>query len=217
MKHATVRSHFWERTDENAISIYSFFIHLSLTSLITLFFWSFLFSLRHSLSLPFQSSLLKISLIFAQDLLPPHLVVNLHSFRRRPPQPLPPTFRSLNRFVGVIFGMGFDVWVLGHWLIGWVGILGRWWCRGCGSGWLSFGPAMFVAVVGRQCLLKILSFFFFFFLFFFVEVFGFGICWRSSDCDCNLWRLICRWWWFAVAVAIAVAVGGLWRLIAIVV
>ena len=22
------------------------------------------------------------------------------------------------------------------------------WCRGCGGGWLSFGPAMFVAVVG---------------------------------------------------------------------
>ena len=77
-------------------------------------FCIFLFSLRHSLSLPFQSSLLKISLIFAQDLLPPHLAVNLHSPHRRPPQPLPPTFRSLNRVVGVIFGMGFDVWVLGH-------------------------------------------------------------------------------------------------------
>ena len=47
-------------------------------------------------------------------------------------------------------------------MIGWVGILGRWWCRGCGDGWLSFGAAMFVAVVGRQ---KILSFFFFFFSF----------------------------------------------------
>ena len=77
-------------------------------------FCIFLFSLRHSLSLPSQSSLLKISLIFAQDLLPPHLAVNLHSPYCRPPQPLPPTFRSLNRFVGVIFGMGFDVWVLGH-------------------------------------------------------------------------------------------------------
>ena len=111
-------------------------------------FCIFLFSLRHSLSLPSQSSLLKISLIFAQDLLPPHLAVNLHSPHRRPLQPLPPTFRSLNRVVGVIFGMGFDVWVLGHWLIGWVGILGRWWSRGCGGGWLSFGSAMFVVVVG---------------------------------------------------------------------
>ena len=36
--------------------------------------------------------------------------------------------------------------------------------------------------------------FLFLFLFFFVEVFGFGICWRSSDYDCSLWRLICRWW-----------------------
>ena len=148
MKHATVRSHFWERTDENAISIYSFFIHLSLTSLITLFFWSFLFSLRHSLSLPFQSSLLKISLIFAQDLLSPHLAVNLHSLRHRPPQPLPPTFRSLNRFVGVIFGMGFDVWVLGHWLIGWVGILGRWLWR-----WLvEFWAGDVCGCTGRRCL-----------------------------------------------------------------
>ena len=36
--------------------------------------------------------------------------------------------------------------------------------------------------------------FLFLFLFFFVEVFGFGICWRSNDCDCSLWRLICCWW-----------------------
>ena len=39
-----------------------------------------------------------------------------------------------------------------------------------GGGWLSFGPAMFVAIVGGgvcgwQCLLKILSFFFFLFSF----------------------------------------------------
>ena len=135
MEHTIVRSHFWEHTDENAISIYLFFIHLSLSSLITLFFWSFLFSLRHSLSLPSQSSLLKISLIFAQDLSPPHLAVNLHSLRRRPPQPLPPTFRSLNRFVGVIFGMGFG------------SLIDR-------LGW-DFGPVV-VAVVGwvlgRRCL-----------------------------------------------------------------
>ena len=50
-------------------------------------------------------------------------------------------------------------------MIGWVGILGQWWCHGCGGGWLSFGPAIFVAIVGRQCLLKILSFFFFLFSF----------------------------------------------------
>ena len=112
------------------------------------------------------------------------------------------------------------------------------WAGGCGGGWLSFGPAMFVivvgggvcgcsgfrcvgfgslinwlgwdfgpmvvswlwwwlvefwatvfvAVVGRQCL------FLFLFLFSFVEIFGFGICWRSTDCDCSLWRLICCWW-----------------------
>ena len=51
MEHATVRSHFLECTDENAISIYCFFIHLSLSSLITLFpfFFSPLsFFLRHS-------------------------------------------------------------------------------------------------------------------------------------------------------------------------
>ena len=91
---------------------------------------------------------LKISLILAQDLSPPHLAVNLHSPCRRPPQPSPLAFRSLNRVVGVRFGMSFDVWVLGHWLIIWVGILGQWWGCGCGGGWLSFGPAMFVAVVG---------------------------------------------------------------------
>ena len=97
--------------------------------------------------------------------------------------------------------MGFDVWVLGHGLIGWVGILGRWWCRGCGDGWLSFGPAMFVAVVGggvcgcSESAVFVEDFeFLFLFLFSFVEVFGFGICWRSSDCDCSLWRLICHWW-----------------------
>ena len=119
MEHATVRSHFWKRTDENVISVYSFFIHLSLTSFITLFFWSFLFSLRHSLSLPSQSSLLKISYRLTSPSTSIAFVADLHN-------PCAPTFRSLNRFVGVIFGMGFDVWVLGHWLIGWVGILGRW-------------------------------------------------------------------------------------------
>ena len=36
--------------------------------------------------------------------------------------------------------------------------------------------------------------FLFLFLFSFFEVFGFGICWRSSDCDYSLWRLICCLW-----------------------
>ena len=52
-----------------------------------------------------------------------------------------------------------------HWLICWVGVLGRWWCRGCGDGWLIFGLAVFLALVGWvlfSVLLKILSFFFFF-------------------------------------------------------
>ena len=110
--------------------------------------YSFIFSLCHSLFLSSQSSLLKISLLFDQDLSPPHLVINLHSPHRWPPHPSPSTFRSLNWVVGVRFGMGFNVWVFGHWLIGWVGILGRWWCRDYGSGWLSFRLAMFVAVMG---------------------------------------------------------------------
>ena len=69
---------------------------------------------------------------------------------------------------------------------------------------------MFVAVVGRQCLLKILIFFFFFFSFLlrFLDLEFVG--------DPVIVIVICGGW-FAVAVAIAVAVGGLWRLIAIVV
>ena len=51
IKHATVCSHFLERTNPNAISIYCLFIHLSLSSLITLFIF-FLsplsYFLRHS-------------------------------------------------------------------------------------------------------------------------------------------------------------------------
>ena len=60
--------------------------------------------------------------------------------------------------------------------------MGRWWCHGCGSGWLSFGPTMFVAVVGGSvCGCSWLAVFVedfefpFLFLFSFVEVFGFGI------------------------------------------
>ena len=44
--------------------------------------YSFIFSLCHSLFLSSQSSLLKISLIFDQDLSPPHLVINLHNPHR---------------------------------------------------------------------------------------------------------------------------------------
>ena len=54
IEHAIVRSHFWKRTDPNAISVYCFFIHLSLSSLITLFLFFFSplsFFLRHSPSL----------------------------------------------------------------------------------------------------------------------------------------------------------------------
>ena len=60
--------------------------------------------------------------------------------------------------------------------LGW--ILGQWWCRGCGGGWLSFGSAMFVAVVGGGVCgcsgpaVFVEDFeFLFLFLFFFVEVF----------------------------------------------
>ena len=54
---------------------------------------------------------------------------------------------------------------------------------------------MFVAIVGNSVcgcswLAVFVEDFEFLFLFSFVEVFGFGICWRSSDCDCSLWRLI---------------------------
>ena len=54
IEHAIVRSHFWKRTDPNAIFVYCFFIHLSLSSLITLFLFFFSplsFFLRHSPSL----------------------------------------------------------------------------------------------------------------------------------------------------------------------
>ena len=54
IERATLRSHFWKRMDPNAISIYCFFIHLSLSSLITLFLFFFSplsFFLRHSPSL----------------------------------------------------------------------------------------------------------------------------------------------------------------------
>ena len=121
------------------------------------------------------------------------------------------------------FGMGSNVWVLGwhcvgcgsmfwvnwarvlgrslvefgHWLISWVGVLGRWWCHGYVGGWLSFGPTVFVAVMGWvlfSVLLKILSFFFFPLLLRFLDLEFVG---GSGDCGCSLWWLINRWWQFS--------------------
>ena len=121
------------------LSRFNIFLFSFFTPLLSLY--SFLFSLISSLSVT----------LYLFPLSPPcswSLATNLHSPRCWLPQPSPLTFRSLNPVVGVRFGMGFDMWVLGHWLIGWVEILGFWWCRGCGGGWLSFGPTMFMAIVG---------------------------------------------------------------------
>ena len=52
MKHATVRSHLWHNMDENAICVYYFFIHLSLSSqlkYIIIFMFSHSFSVSPSL------------------------------------------------------------------------------------------------------------------------------------------------------------------------
>ena len=57
IEHATVHSHFLERTDPNAISVYCFFIHLSLSSLITLFLFFSLLS-HSSSDIPINPSLL---------------------------------------------------------------------------------------------------------------------------------------------------------------
>ena len=135
LRHATISSYLWHGMDEYGICVFYFLIHLSLSS--HRLKYLFIFSLCHSLSLPSQSFILKIS-------------------RRQPPQPCSPTstslaidlprqvshffslslslsississllkisrrltssstFKSLNRVVGVRFGMGSDVWVLGH-------------------------------------------------------------------------------------------------------
>ena len=144
MKHATVCSHFWERVDENAIFVYYFFIHLSLSSLITLSFDLFS-SLSVTLYLFFLSppcsrslsSLLKISRCLTSPSTSTAPTVDLHSLCREP----------LDLLIGS--------WV---WYLGWVSMCGFWvidwsvglgfWAGGCGGGWLSFGPAMFVVVVG---------------------------------------------------------------------
>ena len=64
---------------------------------------------------------------------------------------------------------------------------------GGGGGWWIFvsGGGFYLWVVVAGCavyggvLLKVLSFFF---SLSFVVVFGFGICWRTDDCGCSLWR-----------------------------
>ena len=144
MKHATVCSHFLERVDENAISVYYFFIHISLSSLVTLSFDLFS-SLSVTLYLFFLSppcsrslsSLLKISRCLTSPSTSTAPTVDLHSPCREP----------LDLLIGS--------WV---WYLGWVSMCGFWvidwsvglgfWAGGCGGGWLSFGPAMFVVVVG---------------------------------------------------------------------
>ena len=95
-------------------------VWMKMPFLFIIFLFIFLFPLSSLYLLIFSLlspslSISSFSVHPAQDLSLPHLAVNLHSPHRRPPQPLPQTFRSLNRFMGVIFGMGFDVWVLGHW------------------------------------------------------------------------------------------------------
>ena len=82
-------------------------------------------------------------------------------------------FGSLIDWLGRDFGLLVVSW-LWRWLVEfWAG-------DACGCS----GPAVFVEDFE----------FFLLFFFSFVEVFGFGICWRSSDCDCSLWRLIFCWW-----------------------
>ena len=82
-------------------------------------------------------------------------------------------FGSLIDRLGWDFGLVVVLW-LWRWLVEF------WASNVCGCS----GPMVFVEDFE----------FFLLFLFSFVEVFGFGICWRSSDCDYSLWRLICRWW-----------------------
>ena len=81
-------------------------------------------------------------------------------------------------FGSLIDRLGWDFGpVVVSWLLRWlVEFLGGDVC-GCS------GPTVFVK-----------DFEFLFLFLSFVEVFGFEIYWRSSDCDSSLWRLICRWW-----------------------
>ena len=57
-----------------------------------------------------------------------------------------------------------------------------------GGGKLCLGMMVVGCAVYGGVLLKVLSFEVLFFLFLLVEVFGFGICWRTGDCGCSLWR-----------------------------
>ena len=86
-------------------------------------------------------------------------------------------FGSLIDRLGWIFGLVVVSW-LWRWLV-------------------EFWASDVCGYSGRRCLwlaVFVEDFeFLFLFIFFFVEVFGFRICWRSSDCDSSLWRLICRW------------------------
>ena len=86
LQHATIWFHIWNRTVACCKFFYHFFIHTR----------SHFFSPLHSLSLSSQSSLLKTSLIYAQDLSPHHLAANLHKPRRRPPHPSLPTFHTMS-------------------------------------------------------------------------------------------------------------------------
>ena len=195
-----------------------------------IFFYS-IFSLFSHHFILFSS--LSITL-YLFPLSPPYSRSLTTSPRHQPPQPLPPTFRSLYRVVGVIFGMGFDVWVLGHWLISWVGILGWWWCHGCGGGWLSFGSKMFVAVVGSgvcgcsgfrcvgfESMIDWLGWDFgpvvvSWLWRWLVEFWASDICGYSGSAvfvgDPVIVIVVCGGWF-----AVAIAIGGLWRLIVIVV
>ena len=60
MRHAIVRSHFLDRTDENTISVYYYFIHLSLSILITLFLFFPPLLSHSSLDIPINTSLLPL-------------------------------------------------------------------------------------------------------------------------------------------------------------
>ena len=84
-------------------------------------------------------------------------------------------------FGSLIDRLGWDFGpVVVSWLLRWlVEFLGGDVC-GCS------GPTVFV---------KDFEFFILLFIIIFIEVFVFGICWRSSDCGCSLWRWLLLWRW----------------------
>ena len=77
--------------------------HCSMLQIFLSFFYSrqvsFLLSPLHSLSLPSQSSLLKTSLIYAQDLSTHHLAANLHIPCCRPPIPCLSFLLSMSLYI----------------------------------------------------------------------------------------------------------------------